>query len=485
MKSRYALTQTLIAGTLACLLAVSATHAATESQDEDIALLQRMGRGVSKIARGALPSVVFIRVEKVFEANVQGQPRGNYNDPFNYFGDDLMRRFFHFEPPIQRRRFKQEGAGSGFIISRDGYILTNSHVVGDADKIRVKLHDGREFDAKRIGADEKSEVAVIKIEADDLPYLPLGDSSKLDIGAFVIAIGNPFGLTESVTFGAVSALGRNNIGIADYENFIQTDAAINPGNSGGPLLDTGGEVVGINTAIYSQSGGSMGIGFAIPINMAKAIKEQLVATGKVVRSYLGIYIQDVTSELAESFGLKDAEGILVSDVESESGAAKGGLKQGDVILKLNGERVSNVAAFRNEVSSNPPGTELTLTVIRDGKEKTLKVVTAAMPGEETVTESVSAIAEKIGLTVEPVTEELAERFGYTADTGVIVTDVEEDGLAAQAGIRPGILITSVNLRNVDSVADFRKGLETSEKTGRVVLRIKEGRYYRYVAFSLE
>jgi serine protease Do len=476
----------LLAGVLAAGLVVTAARAQVNPNDEDILLLQRMGRGVSKIVKATMPAVVFIHVEKVFEVQAPGNWRRQFNDPSDFFGDELMRRFFGHEAPRERRRqFKQEGAGSGFIVSRDGYILTNNHVVGDADKIMVKLHDGREFEAKRIGADPKSEVAVIKIEADELPCVELGQSGELEIGDMVIAIGNPFGLTESVTFGAVSAVGRNNIGIADYENFIQTDAAINPGNSGGPLLNTKGQVVGINTAIYSQSGGSMGIGFAIPIDMAKAIQQQLVASGKVVRGYLGVYIQDITAELAKSFSLRGTQGILVADVEKNSGAEKGGLQQGDVILKLDGKDVTGVAEFRNAVSSNPPGTTLKLTVVRKGEQTELAVTTHALPGEEALTEGVSELAEKIGMRVQVLTEELAERFGYTFDKGVIVSDVEEAGLAAQAGITPGMLVTSVNLQNVASVVEFNKALESSDKTGRVVLRVKDGRHHRYVAFSLK
>ena len=315
-------------------------------------VLEQTGKAFSHVAKTATPAVVFIRVEKVIEAGMR-RPHA-YNDPFGFFGDDMLERFFRYHGQPQRR-FRQEGAGSGFIITKDGYILTNSHVVGDADRIRVKLHDGREFDAKRIGSDERSEVAVIKIEADNLPTVKLGDSSALDVGEWVIAVGNPFGLTETVTAGIVSALGRNNIGIADYENFIQTDAAINPGNSGGPLLNIKGEVIGINTAIYSQSGGYMGVGFAIPINMAASIKEQLVKSGKVTRGYLGVYLQAVTPDLAETFDLKeDVSGILVADVEDDSAAEDAGLQQGDVIIGLNGRDVDDIGRFRNEVSSFPP-----------------------------------------------------------------------------------------------------------------------------------
>ena len=464
---------------------IPAAQASPLDGDEDVLLLQRMSRGVSRIAEHALPAVVFIQVEKTVE---QAQRPQQFNDPFDFFGDDLLRRFFgpQMRPqPQQPRRFRQQGAGSGFIVTEDGYILTNSHVVGDADKITVRLHDGREFEATLVGSDKQSEVAIIKIEGQNLPTLALGDSGELTIGQFVIAIGNPFGLNESVTFGTVSALRRSNVGIADYEDFIQTDAAINPGNSGGPLVDATGRVIGINTAIYTRSGGHMGIGFAIPINMARAIKQQLIDTGRVARGYLGVMIQDLTSDLAETFGLEDTRGILVSDIEPESAAAEAGVQQGDVIVKLNGRPVGRTGEFRNTVSSNPPGTELQLTIIRDGEEIEIAVVTGALPGDlAQVPDAVNEIYEQLGMTVSELTPELAERFNYAADSGVIVTEIEPRGLAAQGGIRPGTLVTSVNLQSVASMDAFMKALAASEESGRVVLRIRQGRFHRYVAFRI-
>lgn len=446
-------------------------------------VLEQTGKAFSHVAKTATPAVVFIRVEKVIEAGMR-HPQA-YNDPFGFFGDDMLERFFRYHGQPQQR-FRQEGAGSGFIITKDGYILTNSHVVGDADRIRVKLHDGREFDAKRIGSDERSEVAVIKIEADNLPTVKLGDSSALDVGEWVVAVGNPFGLTETVTAGIVSALGRNNIGIADYENFIQTDAAINPGNSGGPLLNIKGEVIGINTAIYSQSGGYMGVGFAIPINMAASIKEQLVKSGKVTRGYLGVYLQAVTPDLAETFDLnEDLSGILVSDVEDDSAAEDAGLQQGDVIIGLNGRDVDDIGRFRNEVSSFPPGTKLELTILRKGKRKHIEAVTQPLPGEDLTSEAISEIYETLGMEVSEVTREQADRFGYDLNEGVIVTEVSPSGRAAQAGIRPATLITSVNLERVRSVAEFNEALEASMETGRVVLRVRLGRYHQYVAIRVD
>ena len=291
---------------------------------------------------------MFIQVEKQVPAGHMYQ----FNNPFDLFGDDFAERFFGVprRPRPDRRApnrnrqpmFKQTGQGSGFIISKDGYILTNTHVVGDVDTITVRLSDGREFKAKRIGADPRTEVALIKIESEgDLPVLEIGDPEKLQIGEWVIAIGNPFGLKETLTVGVVSAKGRSNIGITDYEDFIQTDAAINPGNSGGPLLNIDGKVVGINTAIYSRSGGYMGIGFAVPIDMAMRIKDQLVTSGRVTRGYVGVYLNpgEVTEEMAKSFGRNEAGGVLIAEVEKDGPADKAGIRSGDILTELNGVKI--------------------------------------------------------------------------------------------------------------------------------------------------
>ena len=472
----------------AALLAVTTIPASSAPADEGIAQLEKTGKAFSAVAKSAMPAVVFIQVEQVVEAG--GSPY-EFNDPFDFFGDDMLRRFFGAPGqglPQQRRQaprqFRREGAGSGFIVSKDGYILTNSHVVGDATKITVKLHDGREFEAKKIGSDEKSEVAIIKIDADDLPTVALGDSGELEVGEWVIAVGNPFGLTETVTAGIVSALGRNNIGIADYENFIQTDAAINPGNSGGPLLNIKGEVIGINTAIYSQSGGYMGVGFAIPINMAAAIKEQLIEHGKVTRGYLGIYLQELTPELAASLGLKDAHGILVSDVMEDSAAGAAGLKQGDVILKLDGKDVSDVGAFRNSISSRPPETTIHLEILRDGKEKAIKAVTRALD-DEGGEKGGKLSDELLGVEISEVTSDIAERSGYEINEGVVITSVSPDGRAARAGLRPGVLITGVNLERTRDAEAFERALADAKENGRLVLRVRTGRYHQYIAIPLK
>ena len=340
---------------------------ASSAQKSDIASLRQTSNTFAQVAKEATPAVVFITVEKTVEISSPF----SFNDPFEQFNDEFFRRFFGDKIPQEHaHKYHQMGQGSGFIISRDGYILTNNHVVGDADKITVKLQDGREFsNSKVIGTDPESEVALIKIQGDDFPVLPMGDSDKTEIGDWAIAVGNPFGLSETVTVGVISAVGRSNVGIAEYEDFIQTDAAINPGNSGGPLLNLDGQVIGINTAIFSQSGGYMGIGFAIPINMAKKIMDQLIKNGRVTRGYLGIYIQNLTPDLAESFNLKQNEGVLVTEVGEGSPADKAGLMQGDIILEMNGQKMSSDSMLRNEVAMLAPGTKVNLLVYRDGKKR--------------------------------------------------------------------------------------------------------------------
>ena len=297
------------------------------------------------------------------------------------------------------------------------YILTNNHVVDHADKIRVKFQNGKEYDAKVTGTDPKSDVAVIEIKTNDIPALSMGDSSRLDVGEWVVAIGNPFGLSHTLTVGVVSAKGRTAIGINDYENFIQTDAAINPGNSGGPLVNMDGQVIGMNTAIFSRSGGSMGIGFAIPINPAKTIANQLIDKGEVVRGHLGIVIQPLTTELADSFGMSSTQGILIAQVVDDSPADKSGLKQGDVIISYRGRTVDNVGEFRNQVALTTPGSKEELTILRDGKRKRLTVIIGKQEDKSQMANNSSQSTDEIGMTFQTITPQLAEQFKVRSGTG--------------------------------------------------------------------
>jgi serine protease Do len=383
--------------------------------------------------------------------------------------------------PAQPRRFMQVGQGTGFLISDDGYIMSNHHVVGDADRITVRLKDGREFEAKRIGTDPKSEVAIIKIDAKGLPFLKFGDSDALEIGEWIVAVGNPFGLSETVTAGIVSAKGRSGIGIADYESFIQTDAAINPGNSGGPLLNLDGDVVGVNTAIYSRDGGYAGIGFAIPANMAGQIKDQLMKSGKVSRGYLGIMIQDLTPDLKESFGAGNRDGILVSDVTRDSPAENGGLKQGDIITMLDGHEVQDVGSFRNQIASAGPDKKVELDIVRDRKTQTLKVTTGSLPDNSSSGPANAEPAQSLGMAVQDLTPEIAERLGYGDEQGALVSDVEQGGAAWRVGIVEGALITSVNRERITNARDFKKAVAAASDSGTLLLRVRDREGTRFVA----
>ena len=460
------------------VLAFISTANAKVKLDENIAVLQKASKAFSEIARQAMPAVVFIKVEKKIKVETS---------PFDFFGQDPFFKhffgpFFPFQPPKQ---YKEKGLGSGFIISQNGYILTNNHVVQGADKITVRLHDGREFKAKIIGTDPNTDVALIKINADNLPVLPLGDSDKLEVGEWVMAIGNPFGLSYTLTVGVVSAKGRSNVGITDYEDFIQTDAAINPGNSGGPLINIKGEAVGINTAIFTRSGGYMGIGFAIPINMVKSIEKQLIEKGEVTRGYLGVMIQNLTPDLRESFGLKENEGVLISDVIEGSPAEKAGLKRGDVVIQFNGKKVKDVSEFRNMVALTPPGTKVKILVMRNGKRREFKVVLGNLKKATLAVASKSEILKKLGFSVQNLTKDLAEQFGYSRKKGVLIDKVIPGSPAYQAALEPGMLILEVNRVPVRNIGEFFKALRKSRKSGKVLLLVYDGEYTRYVILSMK
>jgi serine protease Do len=469
-------------------LAVSwQAHAA----DGAVESLRETGKAFARVARDVSPSVVFVQIEK--EA---GAASGEVTVPFSGewpFGDELFKHFFgdRFAAPRSEKPRGEErivGQGSGFIFaSKDGllsdrtYILTNNHVVDDAKSIRVKLQDGREFDATVKGRDPQSDVAVLEIKTGGLPALPLADSSKLEVGEWVVAIGNPFGLSNTLTVGVVSATGRTGIGINDYEDFIQTDAAINPGNSGGPLVNLDGQVVGMNTAIFSRSGGYMGVGFAIPINLASAIANQLIATGGVTRGYLGITIQQLTPDLAESFGIEQGKGVLVAQVTGDSPAGKAGLHQGDVIVSYNGKPVSDVGSFRNAVSLTAPGSSRQLVVLRNGVRQELNVTIGKLEEKQTLAQGTTQGAEELGLTVQTLTPALAEQLGAEPGEGVVVTAVESGSLAARAGIDAGTLILRVNRKDIHSADDFAGAIRESQADRRVLLLVRKGDMQRYVA----
>lgn len=481
------------AALLAILLAAVAPPAL--AQQGGIENLRQTGKAFASVAREVSPSVVFVRAER----SVQGPETSAFQFPFGEqwpFDEDFFRRFFGDELPspppgeAPERERRAVGQGSGFVFQvEEGlpadktYILTNNHVVADAEEILVTFEDGREFEAEVKGGDPQSDVAVIEINAGGLPALPLGDSSKLEVGEWVIAMGNPFGLSHTLTVGVVSAKGRTSLGISDYEDFIQTDAAINPGNSGGPLVNLSGEVVGINTAIFSRSGGYMGVGFAIPINLAKAIAEQLIAQGQVTRGYLGVVIQPLTQDLAESFGLERTRGILIAQVAEDSPAAEAGLRQGDVIVSYQDKPVTDVGDFRNRVSLTAPGSRQELVVMRDAERQTLEVTIGTLSGGQAVAGAPAEITQELGLTVQTLTPELAEQFDTQPGEGVVVTAVRPGSPAAGAGIEPGTIILQVNRQFIKDAADYRRAVSESREQRRVLLLVRRGEMQRYVVLT--
>lgn len=438
----------------------------------------------SAMAKEAIPAVVFISVEQ----NVASYSTSfQFNNPFDLYNDDFLRRFFGHRFPDASRSpdRKQMGWGSGFIISKDGYILTNHHVVGQADKITIQLNDGRVFEAANVGADPKSDVAILKIDnPPELPVIPLGSSKSLEVGEWVMAIGNPFGLSHTLTVGIVSAKGRTTVGISEYEDFIQTDAAINPGNSGGPLINLDGEAVGINTAIFSKNGGDMGIGFAIPIDLVKTIKDQLLTSGKVSRGFLGVSVQDLTKDHLEYFGLERTEGVLVVDVNKGSPAEKVGMERGDVILKFEHKTVKDVGHFRNLVAMESPGSEVHILILRKGKHKEITAKLGSLDDFRAEAEITGNILDQLGFTVQDLTMDIAQKLGYADIGGVLISDVELASPAHLAGMQPGMLIVEVNRKTVASSIQFAQALEESKKTKRVLILFRDKHYAKYIIFEV-
>ena len=364
--------------------------------------------GFADVAKSVTPAVVNITTSATEQVSDSSHPRGRMED---FFGSPFGPR--RFGPPMEPRERRGGGQGSGVIVTHDGYILTNNHVVDGAKTVTITLPDKREFNGKIVGNDPKSDIAVIKIDGSNLPTIAWGDSSRLQVGEYVLAVGNPFGLNSTVTLGIVSALGRGHVGITQYEDFIQTDAAINPGNSGGALVNTKGELIGINTAIFSQSGGYQGVGFAVPTSMSKPIYESLVKTGKVVRGYLGIGIQDLNQDLAKSFDVKGSNGAIVTDLKEDGPAEKAGIKQGDVITSFQGAPIEDAVTLQRAVTRSPVGSKATVKVMRDGREKDLPVTIGELPESQQVAKAETGSSDQplAGLAVQELDRETAQELG--------------------------------------------------------------------------
>jgi len=425
----------------------------------------KIGGSFAPVVKKVAPSVVKVTTSaKMKTASLPGMPGGD---------DDMLRRFFGDQfgrggRPRMDRMPSQRGLGSGVLVSRDGYILTNNHVVEGADEVKVTMQDGRDFTAKIVGRDPKTDVAVLKIDAKDLPHLEMADSDQTEVGDLVLAVGNPFGIGQTVTMGMVSAIDRATLGL-DYEDFIQTDAAINPGNSGGALVDTEGRLIGINTAILSHSGGNQGIGFAIPTNLARDVMDSLVKDGKVTRGYLGVTIQDVTPALAKQFKLEDRKGALVGDVVPSGPAEKAGIESGDVIMAFDGKDVRDSRHLKLQVARTKPGEAVAAKVLRDGSIKNLKVTVKELPGSQDLSKADNKPADEgtlNGVTVDDLNAATRRQHNIPESVkGVLVTDVEGDSPAYEAGLRPGDVLLEINREAVHTAEEAVKLTENpADKT---------------------
>ncbi|MGC1878082.1 MAG: DegQ family serine endoprotease [Rhabdochlamydiaceae bacterium] len=473
----------LVAVSCAALLSSSQAFAQPESSNNCVCSPEQTSKAFTAVAKKSIPAVVFIKVQSnAPDQDENGYPYG-YQNPFDYNGDDFFNRFFGMPYRGQPQKpAPQLSQGSGFLVSADGFIMTNAHVVKGADKITAVLNDGREMDATVVGSDSHTDIAIVKIEGKEFPFLRLGDSDEIDIGEWVIAIGSPFQLEASVTVGVVSAKGRQNLRITDFEDFIQTDAAINPGNSGGPLLNLKGEVVGINTAIVSRSGGYMGIGFAIPSIMAKNIMAQIIDKGSVTRGFLGVTLQPVDKDIADAFNLPKPEGALISEVIKDSPADQAGLKQGDIILEYNKIPIKSLQSFRNEISLMNPGATIDLKINRKGQIMSISVVLG------TASDNIALggnLIQKLGMEIDSLTPDLAKQLGLTQrEEGVVITKIKPGSPAATAGLRPGFLIQAVNHKKVTNVSEFNEALGQPENK-RILLLVRQNNMTRFYSIKVD
>ncbi|HUA38876.1 MAG TPA: DegQ family serine endoprotease [Candidatus Sulfopaludibacter sp.] len=449
-----------------------------------VAPAEQLSKAFIMVADHVKPAVVSVYSEKKITMT---EPEFNFP-----FGDNFFQQFFDGQfprmPQPHQYRGEREGMGSGMILDKQGRILTNYHVVRDVDDIKVRLADKEEFEAKIVGTDPKTDVAVIQIQGHvpaDLPTITLGDSDALRPGDLVLAIGAPFGLLQTVTSGIISATGRSDVGIADLEDFLQTDAAINPGNSGGPLVNMRGEVIGMNSAIATSDGQFGGVGFAIPSDMIKAMLPKLIKGEKIIRGQLGVVIQEMTPDLAKQFGLSETKGVLISQVNKDSAAEKAGLKDGDVVIQYNGKDVNSVDALRNLVSSTLPGTKVRIQILRDGKTETLTATignqsaTAAAPSQ-----AGANLLSQLGLTVETLTPDLAKQYNVNAEKGAVITDVNESSLASLAGLQTGDVIVEADHQPVASMDDLEQALAKAKHKNQVLLRVTRAGVSLFVVLQM-
>jgi serine protease Do len=430
-----------------------------------------MFHGFAPVVKKALPAVVNVSTSKLVKT-------GGGQNPF--FSDPFFRQFFGQNSPFGSnvpQEQREHSLGSGVVISPDGYILTNNHVVDGATDVKVLFGDKREMKARIVGTDKKTDIAVLKVDATNLATLPIGDSSKMEPGDIVLAIGNPFGLNQTVTMGIVSAIGRGGLGIEDYEDFIQTDAAINPGNSGGALIDENGNLIGINTAILSGGGGgNEGVGFAIPINMARNVMDQILKYGKVTRAWLGVSIQPVTPEIAKAFNLQEDYGALVGDVEPDSPASRSGLQKGDIILDVNGEKIADSRALQLKIGMMKPDTEATLKVFRNGVTKDISVKLGEQKGNSSASNNNGESTDVMrGISVDNLSPDVLQQLRLPSDTkGVVITDVDPAGPGADAQLQRGDVIEEVNRKPVNSVSEFQSAMRAADNQPVLLLINRSG-----------
>jgi len=437
-------------------------------KNDKLTTAKSLGLAFVEVAKKVQPSVVNVTTEKTITMR-----------PWDRYGEDFFKgspfedffKGFGFSPREKGKeyRHKQRSGGSGVIVDKEGYILTNNHVVEGADKVKVRLIDGREFTATLKGQDSRTDLAVLHIKAKDLPVASLGDSDKLEVGEWAIAIGSPFGLEHTVTVGVISAKGRSGLGTGTYEDFVQTDASINPGNSGGPLINIDGEVVGINAMIIQPG---TGIGFAIPINMAKQILNDLIKQGKVVRPWLGISAQDLTPELAEQFQVKEKEGVLVAQIHQGTGAEKAGLVSGDIIKSVDDKAIKNVNELVKEIQKKKVGQKVKVSVVRDGKSMTIEVTLSAMPDKPEAMKE-KEIEEKLGAQIQELTPQLAARYRISSEIkrGVVVISVEEGSPADELGLQEGDVILEINRKKIETTKDFEKAIKDLNLEKGIVFRL--------------